>query len=69
MRLPSSTYRLQFMPRFSLADGEKVIPYLAALGITDIYSSPVFKARPGSEHGYDIVDPTAINEEIGGFEG
>ncbi len=69
MYVPASTYRLQFMPQFTFAEAEEIVPYLAELGIGAVYSSPVFKACPGSEHGYDVVDPSAINEELGGFEG
>jgi (1->4)-alpha-D-glucan 1-alpha-D-glucosylmutase len=45
---------------------KNVVPYLAKLGISHIYASPIFKARTGSSHGYDIVDPTAFNDELGG---
>jgi len=63
-----STYRLQFGPRFRLADATALVPYLASLGISHAYASPLLKARPGSEHGYDITDPNALNPEIGGWE-
>ena len=46
-----------------------MVPYLAKLGISHIYASPIFKARTGSMHGYDIVDPTTISEELGGAAG
>lgn len=62
---PLSTYRIQFSPQFTFADAERLVPYLNRLGITWLYSSPVFRARPGSTHGYDVVDPTLINSEIG----
>ncbi len=61
----TSTYRLQFGPRFRFADGERIVPYLAALGVGCMYASPYFRARPGSEHGYDVVDPNRLNAEIG----
>jgi (1->4)-alpha-D-glucan 1-alpha-D-glucosylmutase len=64
-RLPESTYRLQFHSEFRFRDAEAIAPYLAELGITDCYSSPYLKARPGSRHGYDIVDHSQLNPEIG----
>jgi (1->4)-alpha-D-glucan 1-alpha-D-glucosylmutase len=66
MRIPDAVYRIQFEPSFGFEDGLGLLDYLKNLGISDIYSSPVFKSRPGSPHGYDVVDPTAINEELGG---
>lgn len=66
MRIPAATYRLQFSPSFGFQEAGDVIDYLAELGITDIYASPVFTSRRGSTHGYDIVDPTEINPELGG---
>ena len=68
MRIPSSTYRLQFNKNFRLRDAISIIDYLDALGITDIYASPVFKARAGSLHGYDIVDHNRLNPETGTVE-
>jgi (1->4)-alpha-D-glucan 1-alpha-D-glucosylmutase len=65
---PISTYRLQFGPRFRLVDATLLIPYLASLGITHVYASPLLKARPGSEHGYDITDYSALNPEIGSWD-
>ncbi len=62
---PLSTYRLQFTPSFRFEDARGIVPYLAALGVDYIYASPYLKARPGSEHGYDVVDPNALNPEIG----
>ncbi|RYG16845.1 MAG: malto-oligosyltrehalose synthase, partial [Chitinophagaceae bacterium] len=62
---PASTYRIQFHKHFNFSDFEEIIPYLHALGIDTIYASPIFKAVPGSMHGYDSVDPTSINPEIG----
>ncbi len=64
-RIPVSTYRLQFNRRFTFSDATKVIPYLDELGISDIYASPYFKARKGTMVGYDMVDPTRLNPEIG----
>ena len=64
-RFPLSTYRLQFNRHFTFAYAATVIPYLADLGISDCYTSPYLQACPGSLHGYDIVDPTKLNAEIG----
>src|SRR5262245_12285027 len=66
---PASTYRVQLSSTFTLNDLAQQIPYLAELGITDIYLSPIFAARPGSTHGYDIVDHGAIDADRGGFDG
>ena len=63
--IPVSTYRVQFGPRFRFTDGERIVPYLDALGIGHLYASPYFRSRPGSEHGYDVVDHTRLNPEIG----
>src|SRR3982751_6914678 len=65
-RVPASTYRLQLNAAFQLADARALVPYLDALGITDLYASPVMMARKGSLHGYDVVDPTRISDELGG---
>ncbi|CAN5385430.1 malto-oligosyltrehalose synthase [soil metagenome] len=65
-RIPNSTYRLQFRPEFGFDDAAAVIPYLAELGIDTVYASPHFAATPGSTHGYDVVDPNRLNEELGG---
>ena len=64
-RIPLSTYRLQFNASFTFLDAARLIPYLHQLGITDCYSSPYLKATPGSSHGYDVIDPTVLNPEIG----
>ncbi|MGE0608376.1 MAG: malto-oligosyltrehalose synthase [Pirellulales bacterium] len=64
-RLPTATYRVQFNHQCSFREIEGVVPYLYALGISDLYASPFLQARPGSLHGYDIVDHGAINAEIG----
>ncbi|HEX4346188.1 MAG TPA: alpha-amylase family glycosyl hydrolase, partial [Vicinamibacterales bacterium] len=64
-RIPVSTYRLQFNSGFRFTDARGIVAYLHALGVTDCYASPYFKAVPGSEHGYDIADPTRLNPEIG----
>src|SRR5215510_14278006 len=65
-RIPGATYRLQFNHSFRFADARALVPYLHALGITDLYASPFLKARRGSPHGYDITDHSTINPEIGG---
>lgn len=65
MRIPRATYRIQFHSEFNFDAAKHIITYLANLGISDIYASPIFKARKGSTHGYDIVDPTQINPELG----
>ncbi len=65
VRIPLSTYRLQFNSAFTFQDAARIVPYLDELGITDCYSSPYLKAVPGSTHGYDVVDPTQLNPEVG----
>ena len=65
MRIPASTYRFQFHSEFPFQSAKNIIAYIAELGITDIYASPIFKARKGSTHGYDVVDPTLLNPELG----
>ncbi len=64
-RIPVATYRLQFNRAFTFEDARRVVPYLAALGISDVYASSYLAARPGSLHGYDIVDHNALNPELG----
>jgi (1->4)-alpha-D-glucan 1-alpha-D-glucosylmutase len=64
-RVPRATYRLQFHAGFTFADARAIVPYLADLGISDIYASPILRARKGSGHGYDVVDPSALNPELG----
>ncbi|MFL5192546.1 MAG: malto-oligosyltrehalose synthase [Microvirga sp.] len=66
---PRATYRLQFHKDFTFDDAVKIVPYLATLGISHVYSSPIQTAAPGSTHGYDIVDHSTINPELGGEEG
>ncbi|MDR6787482.1 (1-_4)-alpha-D-glucan 1-alpha-D-glucosylmutase [Sphingomonas sp. BE138] len=61
-----ATYRFQFHDGFTFADAEALVPYLDDLGISHVYASPVTTAAPGSTHGYDVTDPTAINPELGG---
>jgi (1->4)-alpha-D-glucan 1-alpha-D-glucosylmutase len=64
-RVPVATYRLQLHKGFRFADAIALVPYLAALGVSHVYASPFLKARPGSLHGYDVVDHSQINPEIG----
>ncbi|MGB7036891.1 MAG: malto-oligosyltrehalose synthase, partial [Xanthobacteraceae bacterium] len=65
---PRATMRLQFHKGFTFADAVGLVPYLSALGISHVYASPIMTARPGSLHGYDVIDPTRINPELGGEE-
>ncbi|HEX7874593.1 MAG TPA: malto-oligosyltrehalose synthase [Sphingobium sp.] len=67
--IPRATYRLQLHSGFTFADAEAVVPYLADLGISHLYASPITVAARGSTHGYDVIDPTRINPELGGEEG
>ena len=67
--IPLATYRLQFRPQFGFQEAERIVPYLRDLGMSGLYASPVFQAVEGSTHGYDVVDPTSINEELGGRQG
>lgn len=67
-RIPLSTYRLQFNRDFTFAQAAELVPYLAALGISHCYASPYLRARPGSTHGYDIIDHNRLNPEIGSEE-
>lgn len=69
---PRATYRLQFHKSFTLSDAQPLSAYFDALGIGGIYASPIFTARPGSMHGYDVVNHDAVNPELGAeaaFEG
>jgi len=68
-RRPGSTYRLQLHAGFGFDAATAVVPYLAALGVTDLYLSPILTAAPGSTHGYDVVDHGSLNPELGGEPG
>jgi (1->4)-alpha-D-glucan 1-alpha-D-glucosylmutase len=68
-RPPRSTYRVQLHAGFPFEAAAEVIDYLAALGVSHLYSSPILQAARGSTHGYDVVDPTRVSEELGGPEG
>ena len=61
-----ATQRLQFHKGFTLDDAVPLVPYFAQLGISHLYASPLLSARAGSMHGYDVVDPTRVNPELGG---
>ncbi len=61
----SSTYRLQFNKDFTFQDATKLLDYLSDLGITHLYASPILRSRPGSTHGYDVIDPARLNPELG----
>jgi len=65
---PRATYRLQFHKDFAFADAGRLVPYFARLGISHVYASPITTARAGSMHGYDVIDPTRVNPELGGEE-
>jgi (1->4)-alpha-D-glucan 1-alpha-D-glucosylmutase len=65
LRIPIATYRLQLNGRFHFQDAQTLVPYLNRLGISDLYNSPILKARLGSSHGYDMTDPTCLNSELG----
>ena len=67
--VPRATYRIQFTKDFTFDDAAKLAPYLRDLGISHLYASPFLKARPGSTHGYDIVDHDRLNPELGGDDG
>lgn len=68
LRIPSSFYRLQLNKDFTFTHAAAIIPYLKGLGISHCYLSPLLMARPGSPHGYDIINHTIINPEIGNRE-
>jgi (1->4)-alpha-D-glucan 1-alpha-D-glucosylmutase len=64
----NATYRLQLTPDFGFAEVQKLLPYLRRLGISHVYLSPITRARPGSTHGYDVIDHNQIRDELGGEE-
>jgi (1->4)-alpha-D-glucan 1-alpha-D-glucosylmutase len=64
-----ATYRLQLEPAFDFDRAAAIVPYLAALGVSHVYCSPIFEAVHGSRHGYDVVDPTRVRGELGGEDG
>ena len=64
-RLPSATYRVQLNQNFRFADACQILDYLHELGISDLYLSPILASRKGSDHGYDVTDPTRLNPDLG----
>jgi len=66
--IPIATYRVQLSARFDFNAAADLVPYLKALGISHLYASPFLKARPGSAHGYDVVDHNALDPQLGGEE-
>lgn len=62
------TYRIQLNKDFTFRQAIEILPYLAALGVSHVYTSPYLQAATGSMHGYDVVDPSKVNEELGGAE-
>jgi (1->4)-alpha-D-glucan 1-alpha-D-glucosylmutase len=68
MLTPSATYRIQFNSAFTFQAAKRIVSYLADLGVTCLYASPIFKARKGSQHGYDVTDPNQLNAEVGSRE-
>ncbi|QNE15353.1 malto-oligosyltrehalose synthase [Pseudarthrobacter sp. NBSH8] len=69
MKVPASTYRLQIRRSFTLFDAAATVPYLKDLGADWVYLSPILTAEEGSDHGYDVTDPSAVDPERGGPEG
>ncbi len=67
--VPFATYRVQLTADFDFYAAAATLPYLAELGVSTLYCSPVLQARTGSSHGYDVTDPTRVSEELGGIEG
>lgn len=67
-RVPTSTYRLQVRESFDLDAARELLPYLDDLGVGWVYLSPILQAHPGSDHGYDVVDPTRVDPARGGAE-
>ena len=65
MRIPGSTYRLQFNQHFRFPDAAAIVDYLSDLGISDVYSSPIFTAPPESNHGYDVSNYNELNPVLG----
>jgi (1->4)-alpha-D-glucan 1-alpha-D-glucosylmutase len=66
---PRATYRVQLNPDFGFDHAAAIAPYLARLGVSHLYCSPYLQAAPGSRHGYDVVDHSRLNAELGGPEG
>jgi len=66
---PRATYRAQLRPEFGFDAAAAITDYLADLGVSHLYASPSLQAAKGSTHGYDVVDPTRFNAELGGLDG
>ena len=66
MKIPLSSYRIQFNPSFGFEETGKIIPYLKNLGISDIYASPILESKAGSKHGYDLINFSKIDHQLGG---
>jgi (1->4)-alpha-D-glucan 1-alpha-D-glucosylmutase len=66
---PAGTYRVQIRPEFTLTAAAELADYLADLGVSDMYTAPLLAATPGSQHGYDVVDHSRVNPELGGEDG
>ena len=66
---PRATYRVQLRPDWGFDEAAELVDYLAELGVSHLYASPVLQSAPGSTHGYDVVDPTRVDEELGGTAG
>ena len=69
MKLPTACYRLQLRQGMNFDRAAELAPYLAELGVSHLYTSPLFTAEPGSSHGYDVTDPGEIDPQLGGREG
>ncbi|HET7139246.1 MAG TPA: alpha-amylase family glycosyl hydrolase, partial [Arthrobacter sp.] len=69
MKVPASTYRLQIRSSFTLFDAAATVPYLKSLGVDWVYLSPILTAERGSDHGYDVTDPSSVDPERGGPSG
>ncbi len=66
---PRCTYRVQLSKDFTFDDASGCADYLASLGVSRLYCSPILQAAPDSSHGYDVVDPTRVNDDLGGEAG
>src|SRR6185369_3834302 len=67
-KIPSATYRLQFNASFTFEAARDIVTYLHELGISDVYASSYLAAKPGSVHGYDVVNQNSLNREVGSEE-
>lgn len=68
-KVPTGTYRLQLRPGFGFAEATGIVDYLAALGVSHVYLSPILQATAGSAHGYDVVDHSQLSSDLGGEQG